>query len=106
MKNKRNMMAELARGLAEPSATEPKEEAPARQMESRKARKPAFRRATKEAKAEPTPTSALEKMTIKLEPAVREQILAESLRRKVKGLENWQIQVIVAEAVSKYLGTH
>jgi hypothetical protein len=108
MKDKRGMMADLARQLNEPAA-EPKREAS--KPESRKARKPAFRRAAKAAGKKPAAAAApgaeatgLEKMTIKLKPVVRNRILAESFRRKAEGDPNWQIQEIVSEAVDKHLG--
>lgn len=110
MKNKRGMMAHLLKQMDEPAAPEAQPTAAAAgKAESRKARKPAFRpRAAKRAKDEAPAASAqgLEKMTIKLEPVVRKQILAESFRRKSEGARNWQIQEIVSEAVNKYLGSN
>ena len=106
MKNKRNTMVERARGLAAPSAREPRDEALARNTDSREAQKRGMWRVTKQAESEPTPKGAYEKMTIKLTPAVRKMILAESLRRKSGGAANWQIQEIVSEVVKQYLVPH
>ena len=110
MKNKRGMMAHLLKQMDEPAAPETQPTTPAAgKTESKKASKPAFRpRAAKRAKDEAPAASAqsLEKMTIKLEPVVRKQILAESFRRKSEGAPNWQIQEIVSEAVNKYLGSN